>query len=148
MIFVTGASGTVGSEVVKALSKAGIRFRVGLLSGLVNPERNVVREARPAGVKRIVKLSVWDAPEEAFSFAKWHRPVERDIEKTGLLWTFLRPTGFMQNVVNHMGATIKAQGAFYQPAGDARISFVDARDGPRWPRPLSLSPATRARPTH
>lgn len=81
-----------------------------------------------AGVRRIVKQSVWGAAEEAFSFAKWHRPVERAIEDSGLAWTFLRPNGFMQNVVNYMSATIKAQGAFYQPAEDARISHVDIRD--------------------
>ncbi len=163
MIFVAGASGTVGSELVKALSKRQIRFRVGhhqrpvgapgaesvpfdyekldtiksalagaeavfLLSGLVTPELKVVREAKAAGVKRLVKLSVWGAAEEAFSFAKWHRPVEREIEASGLRWTFLRPNGFMQNVVNFMGATIKAQGAFYAPEAEARISHVDARD--------------------
>lgn len=163
MILVTGAAGTVGTQVVKALSGAGARFRVGyrsrrpdaagaeavpldldkpetigpalagakavfLLSNMVSPELNLVRAAKPAGVKRIVKLSVWGAAVEAFSFARWHRPVEREIEASGLAWTFLRPNGFMQNVVNFMSATIKGQNAIYQPVGEARISHIDARD--------------------
>lgn len=34
----------------------------------------------------------------------------------------------MQNFVNHLAGSIKAQGVFYQPAGDAKISHIDARD--------------------
>ncbi len=163
MILVTGATGTVGREVAKALQASGARFKVGvrspqsptpvvesvtldfdrpetlppalagveavfLLSNAVMPELNVVRAARAAEVQRIVKLSVWNAPDESFTFARRHRAVEREIEASGLSWTFVRPNGFMQNVVTYMGATIRDQSAFYQPAGDARISHVDARD--------------------
>jgi uncharacterized protein YbjT (DUF2867 family) len=69
----------------------------------------VVDEIKRAGVKRIVKLSAFGAAEEAYSFARWHRAVERHIEASGLAWTFLRPNGFMQNVVNYMAETIRSQ---------------------------------------
>ena len=163
MILVTGASGTVGSEVVKALGsgahvRAAYRTRpqnvppgvesvaldyerpqtiapalkgvdtVFLLSNAVQPERAVVEEAKRVGVRRIVKLSVIGAADEAFSFARWHRPIERLIEASGLAWTHLRPNGFMQNVVNFMGETIRSQSAFHASVGDAAISTVDARD--------------------
>ncbi len=36
-------------------------------------ELNVVREAKKAGIRYIVKSSVWGAQSEAFSFAKVHR---------------------------------------------------------------------------
>jgi uncharacterized protein YbjT (DUF2867 family) len=164
MILVTGASGTVGSEVVKALGGRSARVRAGyrtrpqnvpagvesvpldyerpesirpalqgvdtlfLLSSTVDPERKVVDEAKRAGVERIVKLSVMRAAEEGFTFARWHRAVEKHIEASGLAWTFLRPNGFMQNVVNYMGETIRSQSAIYSPAGNAAASHVDARD--------------------
>ena len=164
MILVTGATGTVGSEVVKALSGRGQPFRAGyrtrpqnvppgveavqldfekaetlgpalrgvetvfLLSSTVAPEANVVREAKTAGVKRIVKLSVMRAAREEFTFAKWHRASERVIEASDLAWTFMRPNGFMQNIPNFMGQTIKAQGAIYTSAPDAAIAHIDARD--------------------
>jgi uncharacterized protein YbjT (DUF2867 family) len=96
--------------------------------GQTDGEINVVKEAKGAGVKKIVKLSVWGASSEAFSFAKIHRAVEREIETSGLAWTFLRPNGFMQNFVNFMSGTIKGQGAIYQPAADSKISHIDARD--------------------
>jgi len=87
-----------------------------------------VDEAKRAGVKRIVKLSVIGAAAEGFIFARWHRAVEKYIEASGLAWTFLRPNGFMQNVVNYMGETIRSQSAIYSPAGNAAASHIDARD--------------------
>ena len=163
MILVTGASGTVGSEVVKALVNAGAAFKAGyrsrpqnvpdrvesvavdfdrketirpalegvetlfLLSNAIEPERNVVDEAKRAGVKRIVKLSVYGAAREQFTFAKWHRAVETHIEASGLAWTFLRPSGFMQTVLNYSGETIRKQGAIYASA-DGPGAHIDARD--------------------
>jgi uncharacterized protein YbjT (DUF2867 family) len=164
MILVTGASGTVGSEVVKALGGRSARVRAGyrtrprnipagvesvaldydrpetirpalqgietlfLLSSTVEPEKKVVDEAKRAGIKRVVKLSVIGAAQEGFAFARWHRAVEKYIEASGLAWTFLRPNGFMQNVVNYMGETIRSQSAIYAPAGNAAASHIDARD--------------------
>ena len=164
MILVTGASGTVGSEVVKSLVSAGAKFKAGyrsrpqnvpdrvesvaidfdkpetirpalagveslfLLSNAVAPERNVVDEAKRAGVKRIVKLSVYGAAQEGFTFAKWHRAVEKHVEASGLAWTFLRPTGFMQNFANYMADSIRKESAFYTAAGNGAGSHIDARD--------------------
>ncbi len=165
MILVTGASGTVGREVVKALAAAGADFKaayrsrpekvpdgvqtvavdfdrpetigpalagadtVFLLSNMVEPEKRVVDEAKRAGVKRIVKLSVNGAADESFTFAKWHRGVERHIEASGLPWTFLRPSGFMQNFFNYMGDSIRKEGAFYTATGPKGAgAHIDARD--------------------
>ena len=171
MILVTGAGGTVGTELVKALSASGARFRAAYNSprkvdqarrdgldavpidyakpqtvasalagvdhlfllgagavGQTEAEIGAVREAKKAGVDHIVKLSVWGADGEAFSFAKVHRPVELEIEASGMGWTLLRPNGFMQNVVNFFAATIQSQGAFYIPSRGCRISHVDVRD--------------------
>lgn len=124
----------VGVDTVFLLGSGGL--------GQAEGETNVVREAKAAGVKRIVKLSVWGAEGEGFSFAKIHRAVERAIEESGLPWTFLRPTGFMQNFVNYMGASIKAQGVFYQNAADTKVSHIDARDIAR------VAAAALTRPGH
>jgi uncharacterized protein YbjT (DUF2867 family) len=164
MILVTGASGTVGSEVVKALGAVPGRVRAAyrtrpqnvpegvesvaldynrpltlrpalegvetlfLVSSSITPELTVVDEARHAGVKRIVKLSVLHAADEGYIFARWHRAVERHIEASGLSWTFLRSNGFMQNVVTYMGETIRADSAFSSSGGDGAASDIDVRD--------------------
>lgn len=124
----------VGVDTVFLLGAGGL--------GQTEGETNVVREAKAAGAKKIVKLSVWGAEGEGFSFAKIHRPVERAIEASGLSWTFLRPNGFMQNFVNYLGASIKGQGVFYQNAADTKISHIDARDIAR------VAAAALTRPGH
>lgn len=96
--------------------------------GQIEGEINVVKAAKAAGVRKLVKLSAWGAADEGFSFAKIHRAVERAVEATGMAWTFLRPNGFMQNFVNYMAGSIKSQSTIYQPAAEARISHIDVRD--------------------
>ena len=103
--------------------------RLFLLSpGGTEREGPVVEAARTARVGHIVKLSVWGAEEESFEFARHHRPIEKQIEASGVPYTFLRPNGFMQNFSTSMADTIRSQGAFYLAARDSRYSIVDARD--------------------
>lgn len=171
MICVTGAGGTVGSELVRELRAAEAPFRVAHFSKakaeaarakgieafvvdyakpgtlgkafrgcerlfLLGPtvenqtelELAAVEAAKAAGVRHVVKQSVLGAEGEDYSFAKVHRPVERALEASGLEWTFLRPNGFMQNLVTFMAPTIRGEGRFYTACGDARISHVDVRD--------------------
>jgi uncharacterized protein YbjT (DUF2867 family) len=91
-------------------------------------ELSAVETAKSVDLRHIVKLSVLGADEEEFALARVHRPVEREIESSGIAWTFLRPNSFMQNVVTYMGETIKTEAAFYSASGEAKISHVDVRD--------------------
>ena len=179
IILVIGATGTVGSEVVKQLtaisSSSGHKIRAAVHSKnksdqlrqfdskrveIVNldytkPETvayalnsvdkiflqtlpipnvtdissNFVNEAKKNGVKYIVKLSAMGAGSESEStILQLHKEEEKIIEDSGIPYTFLRPPTFMQNFVTQFGYTIRTQNAFYVPAGDAKMSFVDARD--------------------
>lgn len=92
-------------------------------------QSNLVQAAREAGVRHIVKLSVIGIGSglESISLGRLHLETEKEIERSGMAYTHLRPNGFMQNTLMH-AATIKAQGAFYAPFGESRESCVDARD--------------------
>lgn len=92
-------------------------------------QNNLVHAARDAGVRHIVKLSAIGVGGEldAISLGRIHRETEVEIERAGIAHTHLRPNGFMQNSLM-FAATIKSQGAFYAPYGDAKVSYVDARD--------------------
>jgi uncharacterized protein YbjT (DUF2867 family) len=84
-------------------------------------------------VNHIVKLSSLAAENEletatVTTIGRIHRQEEQIIEESGIPYTFLRPGSFMQNFVNYFGHTIKSQNAFFLPAGDGEVSFVDARD--------------------
>ncbi|TPE44714.1 SDR family oxidoreductase [Pontibacter mangrovi] len=174
-ILVTGATGTVGREVVKQLSmvEGDLRVRAGvhsLIKGenlkrlpgveivemdfedpdslhaafthvdkvfLITPfaadqiqmAKTLVDEAKKAGVKHIVKLSVLGADAgNGLELGRWHREIENYIEDSGIAYTFLRPTSFMQNYINYNADSIKKEGKFYGATGDGKVSYVDARD--------------------
>ena len=89
-------------------------------------EANFVKEVRSTGRKHIVKLSALGGRESMF--ASGHRESEENIEASGLPYTFLRPTDFMQNLVNYNAGTIRSQNAFYGCQGEGAVSIVDIRD--------------------
>jgi uncharacterized protein YbjT (DUF2867 family) len=66
--------------------------------------------------------------EPKSTILRLHGEEEKIIEDSGIPYTFLRPPAFMQNFVTQFGHTIKTQNAFYVPAGDAKMSFIDSRD--------------------
>jgi uncharacterized protein YbjT (DUF2867 family) len=56
-----------------------------------------------------------------------HKDIEEHLEKSGLAWTHLRPTGFMQEYLREAPSIIN-DGAFYLPLGDVRLNPVDLVD--------------------
>jgi uncharacterized protein YbjT (DUF2867 family) len=92
---------------------------------------NLIKEIRKyGGINHIVKLSSMAAEESglATTIGRIHTDEEKIIEESGIPFTFLRPPAFMQNFITQFGYTIRNQDAFYVPAGDAKMSFIDARD--------------------
>jgi uncharacterized protein YbjT (DUF2867 family) len=186
-VLVTGATGTVGSEIVKqlvssssssSLDKNDIIIKAAIHSQnkadnfiqynksvqIVNidynkPETladalnqvdrlflltlpapdmtvysNMVKEISKynGSINHVVKLSSMAAYDEETGFAttigRIHREEEKIVEESGIPFTFLRPPAFMQNFITQFGYTIRTQDAFYVPGGDAKLSFIDARD--------------------
>jgi len=90
-------------------------------------EANFIKEVHAAGRRpHIVKLSALGGRESMFPSR--HRDSEENIEASGLPYTFLRPNGFMQNLVNYNAGTIRTQNAFYGCQGNGAVSLVDIRD--------------------
>jgi uncharacterized protein YbjT (DUF2867 family) len=91
-------------------------------------ERGIVDQIRKTGLEHLVKLSVWRAPEEEFTFARWHRSSEKAIEAAGIPFTFLRPNGYMQNLATYYAPMLRATHTLALPAGHAKESPIDVRD--------------------
>src|SRR5262249_12397242 len=71
--------------------------------------------AKKAGVDHIVKFSGLNAAvDSAFRFTRMHGEIERHLERSGLAWTHLRPSQFMQVYVRE-AQTIVKEDAFYLP---------------------------------
>jgi uncharacterized protein YbjT (DUF2867 family) len=94
-------------------------------SNLVNA---ATKRSTGGPIKHIVKLSHIRADAEPkIEITRLHREAEKIIEESGIPFTFLRPNFFMQNFLVY-GQRINDQIAFYVPAGDGKVSFVDVRD--------------------
>jgi uncharacterized protein YbjT (DUF2867 family) len=89
-------------------------------------ERKAMEVIAQSGVRHIVKLSAMGGREAIFP--RQHAQSEDYIQSTGIPYTFLRPNGFMQNMVNYNAPTINTQNAFYGSEGDGRVSQIDVRD--------------------
>ncbi|MGK2898306.1 MAG: SDR family oxidoreductase [Burkholderiaceae bacterium] len=87
-----------------------------------------IRAAKQAGVKHIVmSTGIGAGPKAGAEIGRWHGTSQEEVKATGIAHTFLQPTFFMQNMLM-FADSIRAQGAFYLPLGDSKVSWVDARD--------------------
>lgn len=85
--------------------------------------------AKKAGVKHIVKLSVMGADAEpGISLGRMHRDGEKAIKNSGIAWTMLRPTFFMDNFVNYYGVDPAKDSTMYAAHGEGKAVWVDGRD--------------------
>jgi uncharacterized protein YbjT (DUF2867 family) len=165
---ITGATGEVGSRVVKHLLERNIRPRalvrseerarglfgnrvdiyVGDLADpvsmrqaitgtdiiyLVNvgpqiPQRDeaAARICKEEGVRRIVKLSSLDV-DHGLAIGAWHEKGEAAIRETGILYTFVRPTGFMSNLLAWAWA-VKDEGIVRSSTAGGRRPFIHPND--------------------
>ena len=91
-------------------------------------QTNAVEAARRAGVRHIVKLGAAGVSlDSPIQVGRAHAEVEEAVRGSGIAWTFLRPTLFMQQLLAY-AATIREQGAFYMPVRQGAIAMVDVRD--------------------
>lgn len=93
---------------------------------LTSLERQAVDVIKHSNVQQLVKLSAMGGGDA--TFLRQHAESEDYIISAGVPYTFLRPNGFMQNLVNYSAGTINAQNAFYGCEGDGKVSQIDIRD--------------------
>lgn len=81
--------------------------------------------AKSSGVRHIVFVSLLGVEKNPFPP---HYRIEKYIQASGIPYTFLRPSFFMQNLNTTHQYDIKENGDIFLPAGDAKVSFIDTRD--------------------
>jgi uncharacterized protein YbjT (DUF2867 family) len=96
---------------------------------LVETQCRFIDACAKAGVGHIVKFSGSEegVRRDKFRFTRMHDEIERYLEGSGLAWTHLRPSQFMQVYLREI-PTIVAQGAFFLPMGNAQLEPVDIED--------------------
>lgn len=165
---ITGATGEVGSRVVRQLLERGIRPRilarsaekarslfgdrvdihVGDLAApasiraamegantmylvTVGPEiphrdKAVAMVAKESRAGKIVKLSSLDV-EHGLAIGAWHEKGEAAIRDAGVPFIFVRPSGFMSNLLA-WAHSIRTEGVVRSSTGDGRRPFIHPED--------------------
>jgi uncharacterized protein YbjT (DUF2867 family) len=97
MILVTGATGHVGSELVRLLAKQGAPARAADPSpapaGATCHRRGQASRGRARG-QAVGAMAGADAP---VVFSRWHGQIEQHLAQSGLAYSLLRPSSFMRN---------------------------------------------------
>ena len=95
---------------------------------LSNVQRDIapaIKAAIKAGVKQIVFLSLQGVEKNSIVP---HHKIEQLITESGIHYTFLRASFFMQNLSTTQAAEIKDYSEIALPVGNAITSFIDVRD--------------------
>jgi len=82
--------------------------------------------AKEAGVKRIVKLSSLDV-KHGLAIGAWHEMGEAAIRAAGIPFTFVRPSGFMSNLLA-WAHSIKTEKIVRSSAANGRRPFIHSDD--------------------
>ncbi len=161
-ILIVGASGTVGSELVRQLRSKGhtvlrstsqtqleadqvhlnLHTKAGLDTALVGIDKAfllsppgyvnqdellipLIDEARKLSLKKVVLMTAMGA--NAVDSTPF-RQAEIHLEQSGLTYNIIRPNWFMQNFNSFWLHGILHAAKVALPVGEAKASFIDARD--------------------
>jgi uncharacterized protein YbjT (DUF2867 family) len=89
---------------------------------LINP---AIEVAKIAGVQRVAFLSLQGAEKNP---VVPHYAIERQLERSGITYTFLRAAFFMQNLATTHRDDIRERNDIFIPAGKGKTAFIDVRD--------------------
>jgi len=91
-------------------------------------ETGFIDAAVKAGVRHLAYLSsIESVPENSNPITQIHVGVERHLQASGLDWTLIRPSFFMQ-IFSGMAARIRDHDEIVLPAGNGTIATTDLRD--------------------
>jgi uncharacterized protein YbjT (DUF2867 family) len=93
----------------------------------VRLQGNLIDAARRAGARHVVKVSVAGGPDSGTQIGRWHWATEKQLEVSGLAFTFLRPTSYMQQLLMFAPA-VAATGLLQLSMGTGAVAVVDTRD--------------------
>ncbi|MEV6897692.1 SDR family oxidoreductase [Amycolatopsis sp. NPDC051372] len=103
-----------------------------LISGadgrMAEAQANLIDAAARCGVRRVVKVSgMGTDPDSSFRFARLHARIEEHLRASGIAWTILRPSQFMQVYLREV-PTMLADGELTLPLGATRLAPIDVED--------------------
>jgi uncharacterized protein YbjT (DUF2867 family) len=130
-LFGNNAEIYAGDLAIPETIRPALRGTDALFLVTVGPEIPVRDEdaatvAKEEGVGRIIKLSSLDV-EQGLAIGAWHEKGEAALRRTGVPFTFVRPSGFMTNFLA-WAHTIKTEGIVRSSTADGRRPFIHPED--------------------
>jgi uncharacterized protein YbjT (DUF2867 family) len=120
--------GDLADPVSLAAALAGAEKFFLVTSGPAIPTLDALaaHTAKAAGVHHLVKLSSLDA-EHHLALGRWHALGESAIRATGIPYTFIRPTGFMSNLLA-WAHSITTEAVVRSSTGHGKRPFIHSDD--------------------
>lgn len=111
----------------------------------LDQHRSFIDAAASAGVQHVVYTSfAGAAPDAIFTLARDHYVTEEHLKASGMGWTFLRDTLYL----DFLEALVGDDGVIRGPAGDGRAAFVARADVARTAAAILVDPAAHAGQTY
>ena len=111
----------------------------------LDQHRTFIDAAAEAGVEHVVYTSfVAAAPDAVFTLARDHFATEEHLRASGMRWTFLRDSFY----IDFMEALVGEDGAIRGPAGDGRVAVVARVDVARTAATILAAPVEHAGHTY
>lgn len=91
-------------------------------------EKSFIDTAKQSGIEHLVKLSSPEAePGTTGLTPRAHLAVENALKESGMNWTLVRPSFFMQNLAGSIFA-VKESGKLSMPMGSGTVALTDCTD--------------------
>jgi NAD(P)H dehydrogenase (quinone) len=94
---------------------------------MIRQQEAAIDAAKAAGVSQVVKVSVLGARQGGRLATGAHWRIEQHLKESGLAWSVLQPSGFMQNFLTGAGA-FTMDGKLIDGYGGAPVSYIDCYD--------------------
>jgi uncharacterized protein YbjT (DUF2867 family) len=134
--------GSVGDRAAVRRAVEGVQTVVSAIHGFVGPRgvspatvdrdgnHNLVAASNEAGVEHVVLLSVEDAaPDHPMDLMRMKYAAEQDLRASGIAWTIIRPTAYMETWCEVLGRPLLQKGATQVfGRGQNPVNFVAASD--------------------
>jgi uncharacterized protein YbjT (DUF2867 family) len=113
-------------SIRSAVQGANTVFLVNVGPEIPQRDKAAAMISKEAGVRKIVKLSSLDV-EQGLAIGAWHEKGEAAIREAGIPFIFVRPTGFMSNLLAWT-PSIKTEGVVRSSTADGRRPFIHSED--------------------
>jgi uncharacterized protein YbjT (DUF2867 family) len=115
------------TTMTAALTGVDAFLLVSSVDDLAVRDEVAAKAAKAAGVKHLVKISSIAVPQKNIGTGVWHAQGEAAVRASGVPFTFVRPSGFMENCL-WWARSIKSEGVVRSSAADGKTPVIHSED--------------------